>query len=205
VLERATRLAACSAHRSPSLDHAGTDGAPDLREEGADGRVDARGRTIRPEGFQGPAVAGGCHLVATCDLAVASDRASFAVPGLRLGLTGITAMVEVARAAGRKRAMQLLVTGETIDAVTATAWGLVNEAVPHDALDDATARLAANVASASGSVIEDAKRDLFENLDLPLGRAYAHAAPAMAVSAAAPPGREGVAAFLERRAPTWLG
>ena len=147
----------------------------------------------------------GCHLVATCDLAVASERASFAVPGLRLGLTGITAMVEVARAAGRKRALQLLVTGEMIDAVTATTWGLVNEAVPHDALDDATARLAANVASASGSVIENAKRDLFENLDLPLGRAYAHAAPAMAASAAAPPGREGVAAFLERRAPSWLG
>lgn len=152
---------------------------------------------------QGAAVAGGCHLVATCDLAVASDRATFAVPGPRIGLSGSTAMVELARAAGRKRAMHLLLTGEAIGATTAAEWGLVNSVVPAEELDQSANGLATRVASASGDVLLAAKRALFASLDLTLADACALAAAEMASSAAAPSAREGIAAFLEHRAPIW--
>ena len=152
---------------------------------------------------QGTATAAGCQLVAACDLAVASETATFATPGVRVGLFCTTPMVEVARAIGRKRAMQMLLTGDPIDAHTAAAWGLVNEVVPTAELSDATLALARRVATASPLVLATGKRAFYTNLDLGLDAAYEHAGTVMAHSSATADAQEGFAAFLEKRPPTW--
>lgn len=151
----------------------------------------------------GAATAGGCHLVAACDLAVASPDASFAVPGPAMGLVGTTAMVEVARLVGRRRALQMLLTGAAITAETALAWGLVNAVAPRDELD-AAAHAMARAASAGGPATADlAKRALYENLDLPLPAAYAHAERATWQSLPGPEAQEGIGAFLDKRRADW--
>lgn len=154
---------------------------------------------------QGIATAAGCQLVAACDLAVAADTARFATPGVRIGLFCTTPMVEVARAVGRKRAMELLLTGEPIDAATAEAWGLLNRVVPPGDLDGAAMALARRVAEASPLTIGIGKRAFWENLDLPLGQAYAHGSAVMCRNALAEDAQEGIAAFLEKREPVWRG
>lgn len=152
---------------------------------------------------QGLATAAGCQLVAACDLAVAAESARFATPGVRIGLFCTTPMVEVARALGRARATLMLFTGDPIDAVTAREWGLVAEVVPADCLADATADLAARITSSSRSTLALGKRAIADNLDLPLAEAYDHASGVMCVNASSEDAREGIAAFLEKRAPVW--
>lgn len=152
---------------------------------------------------QGVATAAGCQLVAACDLAVASESARFATPGVKIGLFCTTPMVEVARVVGRTRAMEMLLTGDPIDAPTALSWGLVNRVVPAGELDEVAAALAARVASASGDTLAIGKPAVSENLDLPIEEAYRHAAAVMSRNAASEDAREGVAAFLDKRDPVW--
>jgi enoyl-CoA hydratase/carnithine racemase len=145
------------------------------------------------------ATAAGCQLVATADLAVAAEEAAFAAPGGRGGWFCHTPMVAIARAVGRKRALELAFTGDPIDASTALAWGLVNRVVPRDRLDEETERLA--VAASRGSRASKAlgKRVLYETLALDDDAAYVHAITAMVESAFTEDGREAMQSFLEKR------
>ena len=122
---------------------------------------------------------------------------------MKIGLFCTTPMVEVARAVGRMRAMEMLLTGEPIDARTALHWGLVNQVVPLEHLDDAALALAQRVVGASGETLAIGKRALHENLDLPLDEAYRHASGVMRRSAVTDDAQEGIAAFLEKRPPVW--
>jgi enoyl-CoA hydratase/carnithine racemase len=151
----------------------------------------------------GVATAAGCQLVAACDLAVASTRASFATPGVRIGLFCSTPMVALTRAIGRKRAMEMLLTGDPIDAQTALAWGLVNHVVPPERLHDATLALARKIASASRSVVAIGKAAFYEQIELDQARAYAHTKEVMTSNALAADAHEGISAFLEKRPPKW--
>ncbi len=152
---------------------------------------------------QGTATAAGCQLVASCDLAIASERASFATPGVRIGLFCTTPMVAVSRAIGRKRALEMLLTGEPIDAATAAQWGLVNRVVPESELALATRRLAARIAQASAAVVSIGKQAYYRQIDLPQPDAYAAAREIMSANAVAPDAQEGMTAFLEKRPPHW--
>ena len=152
---------------------------------------------------QGLATAAGCQLVAACDLAVASEAAAFATPGVRIGLFCTTPMVEVARSVGRARAMEMLLTGDPIDAATALSWGLVNRVVEHARLNEAADALARRVASASGETLAIGKPAVSENLDLPLEEAYRHASEVMVRNAGTADAREGMSAFLGKRDPEW--
>ena len=154
---------------------------------------------------QGIATAAGCQLVAACDLAVAAEEARFATPGVRIGLFCTTPMVEVARVVGRKRAMELLLTGEPVDAATALAWGLVNRVVPAGRLDAEAAALAGRVAEASGLTLGIGKRAFYENLEPDADAAYRHAAGVMCANALTGDAQEGIRAFLEKRPPVWSG
>ena len=153
----------------------------------------------------GIATAAGCQLVAACDLAVASDDARFATPGVRIGLFCSTPMVEVSRAVGRKRALEMLLTGELIDAQTAADWGLVNRVVPRERLAQETLELAARITSASSHTLAIGKIAFYEQLDRALPEAYEHASAVMAANAVAPDSREGIEAFLSKREPHWQG
>jgi enoyl-CoA hydratase/carnithine racemase len=151
----------------------------------------------------GVATAAGCQLVAACDLAIASKTAKFATPGVCIGLFCATPMVPLVRAVGRKRAMQMLVTGEPIDAKTALAWGLVNAVVPAKELRAETLALAGKIAEASGDVVAAGKRAFYDQIDLEEGKAYKVAKEAMVAGALKPDAREGITAFLEKRQPAW--
>jgi enoyl-CoA hydratase/carnithine racemase len=153
----------------------------------------------------GVATAAGCQLVASCDLALAETGARFATPGVRIGLFCSTPMVPLTRAVGPKRAMQMLLTGDLIDAATAVEWGLINDAVPPDELDAAVAALAAKIAEASPMVLALGKRTFYEQAGLPQGDAYALAAKVMTENAGTDDAREGITAFLEKRTPRWTG
>lgn len=154
---------------------------------------------------QGHAVAAGCQLVATCDLAVAVDSARFGTPGVKIGLFCSTPMVAVSRNIGRKRAMQMLLTGETIDAATAVDWGLINEAVPADRLRARVDELAARIADASPLTLEIGKQAFYRQIDLPQDEAYRAMAETMATNAVTCDAQEGMSAFLEKRTPEWRG
>jgi enoyl-CoA hydratase/carnithine racemase len=149
------------------------------------------------------ATAAGCQLVAACDLAVASTEATFATPGVRIGLFCSTPMVALTRAIGRKRAMEMLLTGEPIDAQTAFAWGLVNRVVPADRLHDETLALARKIAASSRTVVGIGKAAFYAQIDLDQARAYDYTKVVMTSNALEPDASEGIAAFLERRLPTW--
>jgi enoyl-CoA hydratase/carnithine racemase len=151
----------------------------------------------------GVATAAGCQLVAACDLAVAASDARFATPGVNIGLFCSTPMVPVARAIGRKRALEMLLTGDPIDAATAAEWGLVNRVVPPEELDGAVDALAARICRSSAEVIGLGKRVFYAQDGLKEADAYAVAAPAMAANAALDAAREGISAFLEKRPPVW--
>lgn len=154
---------------------------------------------------QGIATAAGCQLVAACDLAVCAQEARFATPGVKIGLFCTTPMVEVARVVGRTRAMELLLTGEPIDAQTALAWGLVNRVVDAAELEATAAALAAQVARAAGPTLALGKRAVHDNLALAGADAYAHASGVMCRNALSPDAREGIGAFLDKREPAWPG
>jgi enoyl-CoA hydratase/carnithine racemase len=154
---------------------------------------------------QGIATAAGCQLVATCDMAVAADTASFATPGVRIGLFCTTPMVALTRAIGRKRALQMLMTGEMVPAATAAEWGLINDAVPAAELGAATRRLAAKVAEASPLVVSLGKQAFYTQIDLDQPKAYAYAKEVMSMNALAADAQEGIGAFLGKRAPCWVG
>jgi enoyl-CoA hydratase/carnithine racemase len=153
----------------------------------------------------GIATAAGCQLVATCDLAVASDEARFATPGVKIGLFCTTPMVALSRAVGRKRAMQMLLTGELIDARTASDWGLVNTVVPHERLEETTEALAAKVADASSLVVSLGKQAFYTQIDLDQEKAYGYAKEIMSMNAMALDAQEGMTAFLDKRKPCWTG
>jgi enoyl-CoA hydratase/carnithine racemase len=152
---------------------------------------------------QGVAVAAGCQLVATCDLAVAAENAVFGTPGVKIGLFCSTPMVAVTRAIGRKRAMQLLLTGETIDAATAAEWGLVNQVVPADELDATVRALAEKVADASAVTLRIGKEAFYRQVDLPEDAAYEQMSDTMATNAMTCDAQEGMSAFLAKRDPQW--
>jgi enoyl-CoA hydratase/carnithine racemase len=154
---------------------------------------------------QGIATAAGCQLVAACDLAVAAEEAAFATPGVKIGLFCTTPMVALTRAIGRKRALQMLLTGELIDALTAAEWGLVNQVVPQAELASATARLAAKIADASSLVVSIGKQAFYTQIDLDQPKAYAYAKEVMSMNALAADAQEGISAFLTKRAPRWSG
>lgn len=154
---------------------------------------------------QGIATAAGCQLVATCDLAVASSEATFATPGVRNGLFCSTPMVALTRAVGRKRAMEMLLTGRPVDANAAEAWGLVNRVVPAAGLAAETRKLACQIAEASGFTIALGKQAYYAQIELDQPRAYAYAKEVMSMNAAAYDAQEGITAFLEKRAACWQG
>ena len=149
------------------------------------------------------ATAAGCQLVATCDLAVAAESAGFAIPGGKGGLFCHTPLVAVARNVGRKRALEMAMTGDPISAATAVDWGLINAAVPDDQLEAATAELLAR--ATRGSIASKAlgKRAFYAQVGMDQPAAYAYAMEVMANAALTPDAQEGIAAFLEKRKPTF--
>jgi enoyl-CoA hydratase/carnithine racemase len=149
---------------------------------------------------QGVATAAGCQLVASADLAVAAETARFATPGGKGGWFCITPMVAVARVLGRKRALELLFTGDEIDAATALAWGLVNRVVPAERVLDEAKALARRASRGSTAAKALGKRLFYETIDLDVDAAYARAVPVMAASALDVDAREWMRAFLEKRA-----
>jgi enoyl-CoA hydratase/carnithine racemase len=154
---------------------------------------------------QGIATAAGCQLVATCDLAIAADEAAFATPGVRIGLFCTTPMVALSRAIGRKRAMEMLLTGELIDANKAADWGLVNRVVAASDLQSETRQLADRIAKASDLVVALGKQAYYTQIDLDQPKAYAYAKEMMSLNALAQDAQEGISSFLEKRAPCWSG
>jgi enoyl-CoA hydratase/carnithine racemase len=154
---------------------------------------------------QGLATAAGCQLVCSCDLAMASEQAAFATPGVRIGLFCTTPMVALTRSIGRKRAMEMLLTGRTIDAATAADWGLVNRAVPAADLESETLKLANEIASASDLVLGIGKQAFYTQIDLDQPKAYAYAKEVMTMNSLAQDAQEGIGAFLAKRAPCWTG
>lgn len=153
----------------------------------------------------GLATAAGLQLVASCDLAIASTEASFCTPGVNIGLFCSTPMVALSRNVGRKQAMEMLLTGETIDAPTAREWGLVNRVVPREYLAQVVGKYARTIASKSPLALKIGKEAFYAQAEMPLGEAYDHAARVMVENMLARDAREGIGAFLEKRSPAWRG
>jgi enoyl-CoA hydratase/carnithine racemase len=151
----------------------------------------------------GLATAAGCQLVASADLAVASETAGFAAPGGKGGWFCHTPMVAIARNIGRKRAAELALSGDVIDAATALDWGLVNRVVPADQLDDAVLELLRRVTRGSAESKGIGKQALYAQIDLDQPKAYSYAVEVMAATSQLPDAREGMHAFLEKREPKW--
>ena len=153
----------------------------------------------------GIATAAGCQLVASCDLAVASEQATFATPGVRIGLFCSTPMVPLTRAIGKKRAMEMLLTGQPIDAATAAEWGLVNRVVPAQELKSETRKLACRIAESSELTIAIGKQAFYTQIDLDQAKAYNYAKEVMTMNLMAADAQEGITAFLEKRQARWTG
>lgn len=151
------------------------------------------------------ATAAGCQLVAACDLALCSTEAKFATPGVTIGLFCSTPMVELSRAVGRKRALEMLLTGAPIDAQTAADWGLVNRVVAPEELEPATDALARQIAESSPLTVEIGKRAYYRQIDLNLDQAYEYSQQVMSHNATAEDAQEGMCAFLQKRPPVWRG
>ena len=151
----------------------------------------------------GIATAAGCQLVSMCDLAVASDAATFALPGVNIGVFCTTPAVGVARNVARKRVMEMLLTGKPIDAATALAWGLVNRVVPASGLDAAVQEFVDAILQKSPAVIAGGKRAFYDQVDRPLADAYATAGKAMSEGILLEDAAEGMDAFLQKRTPAW--
>lgn len=148
---------------------------------------------------QGVATAAGCQLVATCDLAIASEDAWFATPGVRIGLFCSTPMVALTRAIGRKRAMEMLLTARQVPAREAAEWGLINRAVPGAELGDAVRELAGQVANGAAYTVSLGKRAFYEQIDMPQEEAYRFARSVMERNAVADVAQEQMRAFVDRR------
>ena len=151
----------------------------------------------------GVATAAGCQLVATCDLAVAAEDARFATPGVNIGLFCSTPMVALSRAVGRKAAMEMLLTGELVDAESARALGLVNRVVPREGLHDAVDALARQIAGKSAFSVAIGKEAFYRQAELDLAAAYRYAAEVMTTNMLAHDAGEGIDAFLAKRPPVW--
>jgi enoyl-CoA hydratase/carnithine racemase len=151
----------------------------------------------------GIATAAGCQLVSMCDLAVAADTARFGLPGINIGLFCSTPAVGVVRNIGRKRAMEMLLTGETIDAATALSWGLVNRVVPGDKLDGEIARFTNIILARSSATIRFGKQSFYSQIDRPLDAAYDVAGDIMSCNMMLEDAAEGIDAFLQKRPATW--
>ena len=154
---------------------------------------------------QGMATAAGCQLVAACDLAVASREARFATPGVRIGLFCHTPQVPLSRAIGRKRALEMLLTGRPVSAAEAEKFGLVNSVVPPDRLAEETLSLAKHIAQASPLTLALGKQSFYQQIEADESRAYAYAKEMMALNALAEDAQEGISAFLQKRPPMWKG
>lgn len=193
----------------------------DLKEMRADNREEAHRRTLEEcarmmtgivnlpkpviARVHGIATAAGCQLVASCDLAIAADDTRFATPGVNLGVFCATPMVALGRNVSRKHAMEMLLTGEMIDAATAERFGLINRAVPAADLDDAVSELAATIGSKSAVAIEHGKAAFYKQLECGLEEAYEYAAEVMIRNMMEDDGGEGMDAFIEKRRPAWTG
>jgi enoyl-CoA hydratase/carnithine racemase len=153
----------------------------------------------------GIATAAGCQLVAACDLAVAAQGTRFATPGVKIGLFCSTPMVPVSRAVGRKRAMQMLLTGEPIDAATALDWGLINGVVPPEELEPAVGELVETIARSSAYTVATGKQAFYSQIDRAEDDAYERCELVMTENALAHDAQEGMTAFLEKRTPVWRG
>jgi enoyl-CoA hydratase/carnithine racemase len=151
----------------------------------------------------GLATAAGCQLVATCDMAVATDSARFGVNGVNIGLFCSTPMVALSRNIGRKQAFELLTTGDFLSAARALELGLINRAVPDDALAAETRALAGKVAAKLGSAVRTGKRAFYQQLEMSLDAAYAHTGRVIAEYMLHRDTAEGVQAFLDKREPDW--
>ena len=193
----------------------------DLKEMRADPSEDAQERTFRtcaqmmlaitrlPQPViarvHGIATAAGCQLVATCDLALASQDARFATPGVHIGLFCSTPMVALSRNIGRKQAMEMLLTGDMIDAQRAAELGLINQAVPEALLEDAVQELAGRIAAKSPLAVRIGKEAFYRQCELGLEEAYEYAGAVMVRNMMADDAAEGIDAFLEKRTPSWKG
>ena len=155
--------------------------------------------------IDGLATAAGCQLVASCDLAICTDKSAFCTPGVNIGLFCSTPMVAVSRAAHRKQAMEMLLTGETIDASTAKDFGLVNRIVPQEYLSQVVQKYAAVIASKSPLTLRIGKEAFYRQLEMPVEAAYDYAAAVMVENMLARDAEEGIGAFLEKRHPEWKG
>jgi enoyl-CoA hydratase/carnithine racemase len=153
----------------------------------------------------GIATAAGCQLVASCDLAVAADDARFATPGVNIGLFCSTPMVALSRNIGRKPAMEMLLTGEMVDAATARTLGLVNRVVPADRLDATVDEFVATIAAKSPLTLAIGKEAFYNQLELGITDAYAYASSVMTTNMLARDAEEGIDAFIEKRKPDWKG
>ena len=151
----------------------------------------------------GVATAAGCQLVASCDLAVAEKGARFATPGVNIGLFCSTPMVALSRNVSRKHAMEMLLTGELIDAARAVHIGLINRAVEPEALDETVYVMAATIAGKSGHTLKIGKEAFYKQLEMPLAQAYDYTAKVMAENMQANDAQEGISAFLDKRDPDW--
>jgi enoyl-CoA hydratase/carnithine racemase len=152
---------------------------------------------------QGIATAAGCQLAATCDLVVAAEDARFATPGVKIGLFCSTPMVALSRAVGRKKALEMLLTGEPLSAREAREAGLVNRVVPAPELAAETMALAAKIAASSSYVVGLGKGAFYQQIEMPQPLAYTYTKEVMALNATAADAQEGMGAFLEKRAPHW--
>ena len=151
------------------------------------------------------ATAAGSQLVATCDLAVAAETARFATPGVNIGLFCSTPMVAVSRNMGRKQTMEMLLTGDMIDAEAARTGGLINKVVPDAELDDAVSAYARQIVSKSPLTLKIGKEAFYRQLEMPLEDAYTYASEVMVANMLARDAGEGIDAFLEKRDPEWTG
>ncbi|MDI5926258.1 enoyl-CoA hydratase [Rhizobium leguminosarum] len=155
--------------------------------------------------IDGLATAAGCQLVVSCDLAICTDSSTFCTPGVNIGLFCSTPMVAVSRAAHRKQAMEMLLTGETIDASTAKDFGLVNRIVPKQYLAQVVSKYAAVIASKSPLTLKIGKEAFNRQLELPVEAAYDYTARVMVENMLTQDAQEGIGAFLGKRKPDWKG
>ena len=151
----------------------------------------------------GVAAAAGCQLVASCDLAVATDDAKFLTPGVNIGLFCSTPMVALSRNITRKHAMEMLLTGEAMDAPTAHRFGLINRYVPNDELDNTVMHFAKLIVTKSAYTVRIGKEAFYQQMDMKLNDAYKMASEVMVENMLAADAQEGITAFIEKREPVW--
>ena len=153
----------------------------------------------------GTAAAAGCQLVASCDLAFADDKATFATPGVNIGLFCSTPMVAVSRKINRKKMMEMLLLGDKIDSKTAVEHGLINRRVPGKLLNEAVSEIANKIASKSPLTLKIGKEAFYKQLEMPLSEAYEYTSKVMIQNMQARDAEEGISAFIEKRLPVWTG